>query len=279
MCKQTTIKPGTSLKEPLIDIYLKNDELNDPLLTKDRIKLLNIISNEDLELIEKFTLSINLILKDFFLNINLDLIDFKLEFGKNNHGEIVLADEFSPDNCRLWDLNAVNVKMRSLDKDRFRNDLGGLIEAYTEINNRIDNFLNSKSLLNYLIKDKMKNQTLNLKNFVSGIGYILLFLFFSGSESKADTLSPSPKKYIVSNRIKWVKIEENTKSKEIETVNKELKKPNFVLIAKAKKEKIIDNNEDQAVKKLSKELNDELIAKAKKETIIETRRSSCKETT
>ena len=144
LCKQTTIKPGTSLKEPLIDIYLKNDELNDPLLTKDRIKLLNIISNEDLELIEKFTLSINQILKDFFLNINLDLIDFKLEFGKNNHGEIVLADEFSPDNCRLWDLNAVNVKMRSLDKDRFRNDLGGLIEAYTEINNRIDNFFNSK---------------------------------------------------------------------------------------------------------------------------------------
>ncbi len=144
LCKQTTIKPGTSLKEPLIDIYLKNDELNDPLLTKDRIKLLNIISNEDLELIEKFTLSINQILKDFFLNINLDLVDFKLEFGKNHHGEIVLADEFSPDNCRLWDLNPVNVKMRSLDKDRFRNDLGGLIEAYTEINNRIDNFFNSK---------------------------------------------------------------------------------------------------------------------------------------
>ena len=144
ICKQTTITPGTILKEPLIDIYLKNDELNDPLLSKSRIRLLNLISNEDLELLEKFTLSINKILKDFFLNINIDLIDFKLEFGKNQNGNLVLADEFSPDNCRLWDLNPVDVKMRSLDKDRFRNDLGGLIEAYTEINNRIDHFFNSQ---------------------------------------------------------------------------------------------------------------------------------------
>ena len=144
ICKQTNITPGTQLKEPLIDIYFKNDQLNDPLLTKNRIRLLNIISGEDLELIEKLTFSINKILKNFFLNINIDLIDFKLEFGKNSTGNIVLADEFSPDNCRLWDINPVDVKMRSLDKDRFRNDLGGFIEAYTEINNRIDNFFNSQ---------------------------------------------------------------------------------------------------------------------------------------
>ena len=144
ICKQTKIQPGTLFKEPLIDIYYKNDELNDPLLTKNRIKLLNIISDEDLELIEKITLSINRILKNFFLSINLELVDFKLEFGKNHLGEILLGDEFSPDNCRLWDLNSVDIKMRSLDKDRFRNDLGGLIEAYTEINNRIDNFFSSQ---------------------------------------------------------------------------------------------------------------------------------------
>ena len=144
ICKQTTLTPGTLLEEPLIDIYFKNDELNDPLLTKNRIRLLKIISNEDLEFIEKITLSINKILKNFFRNINLELVDFKLEFGKNKSGEIILADEFSPDNCRLWDLNPVDVKMRSLDKDRFRNDLGGLIEAYAEINNRIDNFLSSQ---------------------------------------------------------------------------------------------------------------------------------------
>ncbi len=144
ICKQTPLIPGTPLKEPLIDLYFKNDELNDPLLTKNRIKLLKIVSDADLELIEKITLDINKLLKDFFLKINLDLVDFKLEFGKNKSGKIVLADEFSPDNCRLWDLNPVDVKMRSLDKDRFRNDLGGLIEAYTEINNRIDNFFNSQ---------------------------------------------------------------------------------------------------------------------------------------
>ncbi len=144
ICKQTTLIPGSLLKEPLIDLYFKNDELNDPLLTKNRIRLLDIISIEDLELIEKITLSINKLLKDFFLKINLDLVDFKLEFGKNKQGQIVLADEFSPDNCRLWDLNTIDVKMRSLDKDRFRNDLGGLIEAYTEINNRIVNFFSSQ---------------------------------------------------------------------------------------------------------------------------------------
>ncbi|MBO6974363.1 MAG: phosphoribosylaminoimidazolesuccinocarboxamide synthase [Prochlorococcus marinus CUG1435] len=144
ICKQTTIEPGTQFKKPLIDIYFKNDELNDPLLTKNRIRLLNIISSEDLEIIEKSTLSVNKILKEFFLNINLELVDFKLEFGKNSNGDIVLADEFSPDNCRLWDLNPVDVKMRSLDKDRFRNDLGGLIEAYDEINNRIDKFFISQ---------------------------------------------------------------------------------------------------------------------------------------
>ena len=144
ICKQTTLIPGSLLKEPLIDLYFKNDELNDPLLTKNRIRLLDIISIEDLELIEKITLSINRLLKDFFLKINLDLVDFKLEFGKNNYGQIVLADEFSPDNCRLWDINTIDVRMRSLDKDRFRNDLGGLIEAYTEINNRIDNFFSSQ---------------------------------------------------------------------------------------------------------------------------------------
>ena len=141
ICKQTNLITGTPLKEPLIDLYFKNDELNDPLLTKNRIRLLNIISDEDLELIEKITLSINKLLKEFFLKINLDLVDFKLEFGKNKFGKIVLADEFSPDNCRLWDLNPVDVKMKSLDKDRFRNDLGGLIEAYSEIHRRINDFL------------------------------------------------------------------------------------------------------------------------------------------
>ena len=141
LCKQTTLKPGTVLIKPLIDIYLKNDELNDPLITKDRIELMNIISPKDLNFILDLTLKINEILKSFFKNIQLQLVDFKLEFGYNSNKEIILGDEISPDNCRLWDLDQKNDTIVSLDKDRFRNDLGGLIEAYSEINQRINDFI------------------------------------------------------------------------------------------------------------------------------------------
>ncbi len=141
LCKQTTIKKGTVLAKPLIDIYLKNDELNDPLITKERIQLMKIISSEDLDFIFDLTLRINEILKSFFKNIQLNLVDFKLEFGYDIENNILLGDEISPDNCRLWDLNQKNDTIVSLDKDRFRNDLGGLIEAYSEINRRINNFI------------------------------------------------------------------------------------------------------------------------------------------
>ena len=141
LCKQTTIKSGTVLAKPLIDIYLKNDELNDPLITKDRIELMNILSSRDLDLIIDLTLKINGILKSFFENIKLQLVDFKLEFGYDFKNNIILGDEISPDNCRLWDLNQKNDTIVSLDKDRFRNDLGGLIEAYSEINRRINEFI------------------------------------------------------------------------------------------------------------------------------------------
>ena len=141
LCKQTTIKPGTLLAKPLIDIYLKNDELNDPLITKDRIKLMNIISSKDLDSIIDLTLKINVILKSFFKNVQLQLVDFKLEFGYDFRNNLLLGDEISPDNCRLWDLSQKNDTIVSLDKDRFRNDLGGLIEAYSEINRRIKEFI------------------------------------------------------------------------------------------------------------------------------------------
>jgi len=141
LCKQTTIKPGTYLSKPLIDIYLKNDELNDPLITKDRIELMQILSSKDLDLILDLTLKINVILIRFFKNIKLKLVDFKLEFGYDFKNNILLGDEISPDNCRLWDLNQKNDTIVSLDKDRFRNDLGGLIEAYSEIHRRLNDFL------------------------------------------------------------------------------------------------------------------------------------------
>ncbi len=141
LCKQTNIKPGTSLEKPLIDIYLKNDELNDPLITKDRIELMKILRSKDLDLILDLTLKINEILIRFFKNIKLKLVDFKLEFGFDIKNNILLGDEISPDNCRLWDLNQKNDTIVSLDKDLFRNDLGGLIEAYREIYRRINDFL------------------------------------------------------------------------------------------------------------------------------------------
>ena len=141
LCKQTTIESGTVLEKPLIDLYLKNDELNDPLITKDRIRLMNILSTKDLDYILELTLKINEILKSFFKNIQLKLVDFKLEFGYDFKNNILLGDEISPDNCRLWDLNQKNDIIVSLDKDIFRNDLGGLVEAYSEINRRINDFI------------------------------------------------------------------------------------------------------------------------------------------
>ena len=141
LCKQTTLKLGSTLAKPLIDIYLKNDELNDPLITKDRIELLNIVSAKDLDSIIVLTLEINRILQEFFKKIKLQLVDFKLEFGYDLKNNILLGDEISPDNCRLWDLNQKSDIIVSLDKDRFRNDLGGLIEAYSEINRRINDFI------------------------------------------------------------------------------------------------------------------------------------------
>ncbi len=141
LCKQTTLKPRTVLEKPLIDLYLKNDELNDPLITKDRIELMNILRSKDLDFIVDLTLKINEILKSFFKSIKLQLVDFKLEFGYDLKKNILLGDEISPDNCRLWDLNQNNDTIVSLDKDVFRNDSGGLIEAYSEINRRINDFI------------------------------------------------------------------------------------------------------------------------------------------
>ena len=102
---------------------------------------MKILSSKDLDLIIDLAFQINEILKSFFKNIQLKLVDFKLEFGYNFENKIVLGDEISPDNCRLWDLTQRNDTIVSLDKDRFRNDLGGLIEAYSEINRRINDFI------------------------------------------------------------------------------------------------------------------------------------------
>ena len=124
---------GTELKEPIVEYYLKSDELGDPLFTEGHIFALGLTDKFGLDTIRKMTLRINELLRKFFLERGIKLVDFKLEFGKDKNNNIILADEISPDTCRLWD-SETNKK---LDKDRFRFDLGGVEEAYAEIKNRI----------------------------------------------------------------------------------------------------------------------------------------------
>jgi len=133
LVKKFGFREGTELKEPIVEYYLKSDELGDPLFTEDHIFALNLTDKYGLDIIKKMTLSINTLLKKFFLDKGIKLVDFKLEFGKDKNGNIILADEISPDTCRLWDSKTD----KKLDKDRFRFDLGEVEEAYMEIKNRI----------------------------------------------------------------------------------------------------------------------------------------------
>ena len=138
LCRETPIKKGTILDPPLFDLYYKDDQLGDPILTEGRLKLLDLITDYQMEEIEKIARSVNKILKKYFDSLELLLVDFKLEFGSNSSGKLVLADEISPDNCRFWDKKNSDPKERILDKDRFRQDLGGVIDAYEEILKRIE---------------------------------------------------------------------------------------------------------------------------------------------
>tara|TARA_Y100001968_G_scaffold14251_1_gene11523 strand:- start:956 stop:1699 length:744 start_codon:yes stop_codon:yes gene_type:complete len=138
LCRETPINQGTILTPPLLEFYYKDDKLGDPILTERRLKLLDFISPSQVEKVEYITRSVNKILKEYFNSLNLLLVDFKLEFGFNSSGKLVLADELSPDNCRFWDKTNSDPEGRILDKDRFRQDLGGVIDAYEEILKRIE---------------------------------------------------------------------------------------------------------------------------------------------
>ena len=133
LVKKFGFREGTELKEPIVEYYLKSDKLGDPLFTEDHIFALNLADKYGLDIIKKMTLRINTLLKKFFLDKGIKLVDFKLEFGKDKNGNIILADEISPDTCRLWDSKTD----KKLDKDRFRFDMGEVEEAYMEIKNRI----------------------------------------------------------------------------------------------------------------------------------------------
>ncbi len=133
MSKRLGIPEGTILEEEIYEICYKNDEYGDPLINEDHAEALKLATKNELAYIRNTSLKINHILKETFNKVNIKLVDFKIEFGRNDLGEIILADEISPDTCRLWDAKT-NEK---LDKDRFRRDLGNVVESYVEILKRL----------------------------------------------------------------------------------------------------------------------------------------------
>ena len=135
ICKRVGLEEGVVFDEPIFEISYKNDAYGDPMLNDDYAVAMKLATREELKFLREETLKINELLKAFFLKLNLKLVDFKIEFGKDSEGNIILADEVSPDTCRLWDVNT-NEK---LDKDRFRKDLGDIVEGYTEVLSRMNN--------------------------------------------------------------------------------------------------------------------------------------------
>ena len=130
--KKYGVPEGSALKSPILEFCYKDDSLGDPMLNNSHILALGLATEKELETLAELTMKINLLLIAFFEKANLKLIDFKIEFGRYN-GEILLADEISPDTCRLWDKDT-NEK---LDKDRFRRNMGNVIDAYQEVSRRI----------------------------------------------------------------------------------------------------------------------------------------------
>ena len=138
LSKRLGIPEGTILEKPLLEYYLKNDELGDPIITKEHIYAFEWATEKEIKIIDQMSLRINDLLQGIFRGVGIKLVDFKIEYGrimnKNKEiNEIILADEISPDTCRLWDMKTE----KKLDKDRFRNDLGNLIEAYQDVARRL----------------------------------------------------------------------------------------------------------------------------------------------
>ena len=133
LSKRIGWEEGKELPNPIVEFYYKDDDLGDPLLAEEHIRLLELASEAQIEELKKRGLAINEALKSLMLSKGIRLIDFKLEFGLDQKGEILLADEISPDTCRFWDIESGKI----LDKDRFRRDLGGVTEAYLEIHQRL----------------------------------------------------------------------------------------------------------------------------------------------
>ena len=127
------VEEGIVFEHPTIEFSYKNDDLGDPLMNAYHAVALKAATREEIETIKSMAFKVNEVMKQYFDSLNVILVDFKLEFGKTADGKIVLADEISPDTCRLWD----KTTKEKLDKDRFRRDLGGVEEAYQEIMKRV----------------------------------------------------------------------------------------------------------------------------------------------
>ena len=133
LSKRIGWEEGKELPHPIVEFYYKDDDLGDPLLAEEHIRLLELASEAQIEELKKRGLAVNEALKSLMLSKGIRLVDFKLEFGLDQKGEILLADEISPDTCRFWDIESGKI----LDKDLFRMDLGGVTEAYLEIHQRL----------------------------------------------------------------------------------------------------------------------------------------------
>lgn len=134
MAKRLGMEEGAELSSPVFEICYKDDALGDPLINDDHaIHVLKVVTKTQLEEIKNYALKINQFLQKTFAEIGVKLVDFKIEFGCDAQGKILLADEISPDSCRLWDSST----SEKLDKDRFRRDLGGLVEAYKDVASRL----------------------------------------------------------------------------------------------------------------------------------------------
>lgn len=132
LAKRLGLKEGEAILPPIVEWYYKNDALGDPLIADDHVRLLNLATPEQLVEIRRLALQVNSVLQPFFAERRMILVDFKLEFGLHN-GRLILADEISPDTCRFWD----QATKESMDKDRFRKDLGKIEEAYHEVLRRV----------------------------------------------------------------------------------------------------------------------------------------------
>ncbi len=138
LSKRTGKEEGTALPRPIVEYFYKRDDLGDPMITHEHIEVLELAGKEEMDRIRRHALEVNRILRAFFSEVGIDLVDFKLEFGRAHGSEaLLLVDEITPDTCRLWDADTGE----KLDKDRFRRDLGDMMERYSQVLGRVERAL------------------------------------------------------------------------------------------------------------------------------------------